>query len=104
MLSKKLNHPVTIGVADRIRGIDDDRARVLGGFEAIKDFATLAHRKYISAMSVKRSVGVDEFNLETPQRQGVTDTVHDGAVIIDTPGRVIQLAVDAPAGFDCRVH
>ena len=61
MLRKNLDHPVTIGVADRIRRIHDDRARVLSLGEAIKHRGALAHREYICAAAVKRSVDLDEY-------------------------------------------
>src|SRR5262245_66002586 len=60
MLRKKFDHPVTIGITDRVRRIHDDRARVLSFGEALKHRPALTHREYVCAAAVKRRVGLDE--------------------------------------------
>ena len=104
MLRKKLDHPVTIGVTDRIRRIHDHRACVLSLGEAIKHRPALAHREYICAAAVQRSIGLDKLDAEAARRQRCADAIHDGAIIIDAARRVVRFAVDTPAGFDHRTH
>ena len=69
MLRKKLDHPVTIGVTDRIRRIHDHRACVLSLGEAIKHRPALAHREYICAAAVKRGIGLDKLNAEAEKNR-----------------------------------
>src|SRR5262249_46551367 len=65
---------------------------------------TLTHREYIGAANVERTVGGNKFNIEPPRYQDFADLVHDGAVIIDPPRRVLHLPINAPAGLGRCVH
>ena len=103
VLCKEFDHAMAISVANRIRGIDDDRALLLRRLEAIKDCTALAHHEYVGATGLERGVGGDKLDMEAPRLQSLTDTFHNCAVVVDTPRRVRQLAVNAPAGLR-RVH
>src|SRR5260221_2902181 len=103
VLREELDHAVAIGVADRIRRIDDDRSRLLRGFETIKNCTTFAHYEYVGATGLEIGVGGDKLDIKASRRQCVTDTFHYCAVVVDTPRRGRHLAVDAQAGLS-RVH
>ena len=57
MLREQFDHAVAIGVADRIRRIDDDRAGLLRRLEPIEDSAAFAHGEYVGAGRLERRVG-----------------------------------------------
>ena len=103
VLCEELDHAMAIGVANCIRGIDDDRTRLLRGLETIKDCTTFAHHEYVGATGLELGVGGDKLDAKAPRRQSLPDTFHDCAVVVDTPRRVCQLAVDSPADL-ARVH
>src|SRR5271165_6741819 len=89
---------MAVGVANCIRGIDDDRACILRGLKAIKGYDSLAHHEKVGTMGLKRRVGGEKLDAEAALPQGYPDTFYDCVVISDTSRRVRQLAVDAPAG------
>src|SRR5208337_1119771 len=103
---EELDHAMTVGVANRIRRIDNDRARLLRCLEPIKDRPTFAHREYVGVGGLERragGVGGDKLNAEAPLRQGLADSFQDCGIVVDTARRVLELAVDAPAGLG-HVH
>src|SRR5712692_10610938 len=100
---EELDHTMAIRVANSIRGIDDDRARLLRVSQPIKDRTAFAHHEYIGEMGIELGVGGNELHIEAPRRQSLTDAFQNCAVGVDPPRRVLQLAVNAPAGLG-RVH
>src|SRR5262245_42901999 len=87
---------MAVSIANGIWGIHDDTACILGIGKAIKNCDALTHHENVGTAGVKRSVGVDEFNIETSRRQSFADAPHDGAIVIDAARRMVQLPVNAP--------
>src|SRR5262245_5468820 len=88
---------MAVSIANGIWGIHDDTACILGIGKAIKNCDALTHDENVGTAGVKRSVGVDKFNIETSRRQSFADALHDGAIVIDAARRMVQLPVNAPA-------
>ena len=57
---EQLDHAMTVGIANGIRRIDNDRARLLRGSKPIEDCTALAHREYVGEMGVELGVGVNK--------------------------------------------
>src|SRR5260370_21938149 len=70
MLHKALDHSVAIGVANRVRGIDDHCADLGRSFQAIEDFATFAHGNKLAPGDPQPRVtgfGAGSSNFEPPR-------------------------------------
>src|SRR5215467_1285967 len=103
MPGEELDHAMAIRVANCIRRIDYDRARLLRVTKPIKYRSALAHHEYIREMGIELSIRRNELDVEAPRRQSPTDAFQNCAVVVDPSRRVRRFAVNAPTG-PSRVH
>src|ERR1051326_8529754 len=99
MPHKELHHAVAISVADRIWRIDDDRADLGGGLEAIEDITAFAHGENIGARRLQCSVGsvtYEKLDIEATSRKSLANTIHDRSIVIETRSE------ERRVGKECR--
>jgi hypothetical protein len=65
MLREELDHPMTVGIADRTWRIHDHGPRALRIGEAVKGRTAFAHDEHVCAMSIERGIGGDKFDTES---------------------------------------